>query len=143
MTPLLLLLGLLLLTAGAWSFDQFSRGRVRSVYRQLAVDYRMHYSPNDPLRLTPRVAARFPIPGAAAVRVIDLLYRTDEFHHYYVFTAEYTVGVIGPKHRIRRAAAFIEGKTGEESQQPIRLGDEGLSLAEQYRSLIGPSASSS
>jgi hypothetical protein len=68
--------------------------------------------------------------------VIDLLYRTDEQTHYYVFTAEYTVGVLSPKHRIRRAAAFTESKSAAAVEPMIRLGSEEVSLVEQYRRLV-------
>jgi hypothetical protein len=136
MPPIDLLGILLAVTIAAVGFDRWLRRRDQAVFRKLAIEHRMHYSPGDPLRLTARVAARLPIPGAAGVRVIDLLYRTDEQNHYYVFTAEYTVGVVGPKHRIRRAAAFVESKTAAGIQDGVRLGPRELPLVEQYRSLI-------
>jgi hypothetical protein len=136
MPPLVLLGILILLTVVAAVVNRWFRRRDQAVYRQLAVDHKMHYSPGDPLRLTARVAARLPLPGAAAVRVIDLLYRTDEQTHYYVFTAEYTVGVLSPKHRIRRAAAFTESKSAAAVEPMIRLGSEEVSLVEQYRRLV-------
>jgi hypothetical protein len=139
MPPIDLLILLLLATAIAWATDRWRRSRVHSAYREMAVAHRMHYSPGDPLRLTPRVAARFPVPGAAAVRIIDLLYRTDEQNHHYVFTAEYTLGVVGPKNRIRRTAAFTESKLGEAAPQPIRLAPAELPLVEQYRRILGES----
>jgi hypothetical protein len=136
MPPIDLLIILILVTVAAWLIDRWLHRRCHAAFREMALAYKMHYSPNDPLRLTPRIAAQLPIPGAAAVRVIDLLYRTDEQNHYYVFTAEYTVGVVGPKRRVRRAAAFTESKLGEGSPQPVRLGPAELSLVEQYRSLM-------
>src|ERR1700690_158040 len=122
MPPIDLLGILLLVTMGGVGVERWMRRRRRAVYRQLALEHRMHYSPGDPLRLTGRVAAQLPMPGAAGVRVIDLMYRTDEQNHYYVFTAEYSIGVVGPKHRIRRAAAFTESKSNSAIQNPIRLG---------------------
>jgi hypothetical protein len=136
MPPIDLLGILLLITIGGVAAERWSRRRAQAVYRQLAVEHRMHYSSGDPLRLTARVAARLPMPGAAGVRVIDLMYRTDEQNHYYVFTAEYTVGVVGPKHRVRRAAAFTESKTGAGIQNPIHMGPEELTWVEQYRALF-------
>ena len=136
MPPIDLLGILLLVTIGGVGVERWRRRRHQAVYRQLAIEQRLHYSPNDPLRLTARVAAQLPMPGAAGVRVIDLLYRTDEQNHYYVFTAEYTVGVVGPKHRIRRAAAFTESKSGVGICNPIRLGPADLPLIQQYRALI-------
>jgi hypothetical protein len=136
MPPIDLFIGLLLLTVAAVVIHRLWHRREQAIYRQLAVEHRMHYSPRDPLRLTPRVAAQLPLPGASAVRVIDLLYRTDDQNHFYVFTAEYTIGVAGPKHRIRRAAAFTESKSAGAASNPIRLGPEEKSLVDQYRALI-------
>jgi hypothetical protein len=138
MPPIVLLGILLAITVAAVIADRWHRRRRQAVYRRLAIEYRMHYSPGDPLRLTPRVAAQLPLPGAAGVRVIDLLYRTDEQSHFYVFTAEYTVGVVGPKHRVRRAAAFTESKSESETAHIVRLGPADLPLVEQYRALITP-----
>jgi len=136
MPPIDLLLALILLSAAAWTLDRWWQSHGQAAYRELARTHRMHYSPGDPLRLTPRIAAQLPLPGAAAVRVIDLLYRTDEQNHYYVFTAEYTIGVVGPKLRVRRAAAFTESKAAGANPKPVRLGPVELSLVEQYRALI-------
>jgi hypothetical protein len=136
MPPIDLLGILLVITAGAVVIDRLRRQRSQAVYRQFANNLHMHYSPRDPLRLTARVAAQLPIPGAAGVRVIDLMYRTDDENHYYVFTAEYTVGVVGPKHRVRRVAACSENKAGGGITHPIRLAPVELSLIDQYRSLM-------
>jgi len=137
MPPIDLLGILLAVTIGGVVAERWHRLREQRVYRDLAVEHRMHYSAGDPLRLTARVAGRLPIPGAAGVRVINLMYRTDEQNHYYVFTAEYTVGVVGSKHRIRRAAAFVESKSAGGIENPVQLGPEELLLVEQYRALIG------
>ena len=136
MPPIDLLGILLLITIGGVVAERWHRHREQCVYRKLALEHRMHFSAGDPLRLTARVAGRLPVPGAAGVRVINLMYRTDEQNHYYVFTAEFTVGVVGPKHRIRRAAAFVESKSGAASENLIHLGPEELPLTEQYRMLI-------
>ncbi len=96
----------------------------------------MHFTPADSLSLTPRIAAHLPLPGAAAVRVIDLLFRTDEKSHHYVFTVEYTLGAMGRKQRVRRAGALTEEKSGSVQSHAIRLAPAGLPLVEQYRILI-------
>ncbi len=134
--PIDLLLVLVVITAGAVCIDWLGRRRRHAEYRNLALEFKMHYSPRDSLRLTPRVAAAFPIPGAAAVRVLDLLYRSDEAAHYYVFTAEYTIGVVGAKRRLRRAAAFSENKTSASTHVLVRLGSNDIPLKEQYRALL-------
>ncbi len=137
MPPLVLLLLLVAATVAAVAVDRGRRRSAAAAYRRLAVSHEMHYSPGDPLRLTPRVAAALPVPGAAAVRVIDLLYRTDAAGHHYVFTAEYTVGVVNLKIRVRRAAAFSE-RRGVTAATPtvVRLAPESGSLIEQYESLL-------
>jgi len=135
-SPLILLSLLMSLTGFAWAVDRWRHVRGQAAFRELALTHGMHYSPSDPLRLTPRIAARLPIPGAAAVRVIDLLYRTDEQNHYYVFTAEYTIGVVGPKHRVRRAASFVEAKSVGGRSRSVQLAAADLPMVEQYRSLL-------
>ena len=137
MPPLLLLAGLIGLTVAVAGVDRGRRRRVAGGLRQLARTHGFHYSRGDPLRLTPAVAAAFPVPGAASVSVSYLLYRTDAAGHHYVFTAGYTVGAVGPKHRVRRAAAYTEIK-GRGGPFPMRLGPAGLPLDEQYRALLGP-----
>ncbi len=136
MPPIDLLGILLAVTAASVGWDRWIRGRHQAVYQQLANEHRMHYSPRDPLRLTPRVVAQLPIPGAAGVRVIDLMYRSDEQNHYYVFTAEYTVGVVGPKRRIRRVAACSESKSGGGIAVPVRMASPELPLIEQYLQIL-------
>ena len=137
MSPLTLLALLVAATAAAVAVDGVRRRRRAAAYRRLAVAHDMHYSPGDPLRLTARVAAALPVPGAAAVRVIDLLYRTDAAGHHYVFTAEYTVGVVNVKHRLRRAAAFDEPRNATAAPAAVRLGTAGATLVEQYQGLLG------
>ena len=68
--------------------------------------------------------------------MLDLLYRTEESNHHYVFTAEYTIGVIGPKTRIRRAASFSEAKAAAVGPVVIRMGSHDISLSEQYEALL-------
>ena len=136
MAPLILLAMLVATTLVAAVVDRSLRRAAGKGYRRLAVSHEMHYSPGDPLRVTPRVAASLPIPGAAAVRVIDLLYRTDAAGHHYVFTAEYTLGVVTAKRRVRRAAAFDEPRGASVAALDIRLADERVPLVQQYESLL-------
>ena len=46
----------------------------------------------------------------SGVRVADLLYRSDDGGHRYVFTVDYTRGVLGVKRRIRGVAVMTEPK---------------------------------
>lgn len=139
MPSLYLLAGVVALTLMAAGVELFRRSRVHSSLQELATIRRMHFSPYDPLRLTARVAANLPIPGAAYVRVIDLMYGTDGSVHRYVFTAEYTVGVVRSKKRVRRAATFTEPRDRSAAMptSPIRLASADLTLLEQYESLLG------
>ncbi len=140
MPPLILLAALVAATVAGVAVDGGRRRAAAVAYRRLAVAHEMHYSPGDPLRVTARVAAALPVPGAAAVRVIDLLYRTDAAGHHYVFTAEYTVGVVNIKHRVRRAAAFTEPRGASGPPPVVRLAADGVPLVRQYESLLAPTA---
>jgi hypothetical protein len=138
MPPLFMLLGLTILTIVAVGVDAFGRRRGHVALRRLASERRMHFSPHDQLRITSRVATHLPIPGAAYVRVFDLVYGSEGGRHRYVFTAEYTAGVMRAKKRVRRAATFSEPRQRSESSSicSIQLGPADLSLIEQYRSLL-------
>src|SRR5690242_10439099 len=83
------------------------RWHVRAL-RRLAGEWGMTFSQDDTLRLTPKVARDFPIPGAANLRVVNVLYGSDAERYRYVFTAEYTVGVVNAKRRHVRVASFTE-----------------------------------
>src|SRR5690349_6540985 len=67
----------------------------------LASDWRMSYTAADRFQLTPKVAAQFPIPGVADVVLRDLIYGQDPAtgRLRYVFTIEYTTGVLRTKRR--------------------------------------------
>ena len=138
MSPLFLLIGVLALTITAVGVDSYRRGQTHCALRELARERRMHFSRHDQLRLTSRVATHLPIPGAAYVRVIDLIYGTENGRHRYVFTAEYTAGVVRSKKRIRRAATFTEPRERSDARQicEIQLGPDEMPLIEQYRALL-------
>jgi hypothetical protein len=136
MPPVILLALLVAATAAAVSVERVHRRRSAIAFRRLAVAHGMHYSPGDPLRVAPRVAGALPVPGAAAVRVIDMLYRTDDAGHHYVFTAEYTVGVVNVKRRLRRAAAFDEPRGSTAAPAVVRLAAAELPIVEQYEALL-------
>jgi hypothetical protein len=140
MPPLYLLLCVIALTFAGVGMDSYRRGQTHSALRALAKERRMHFSRHDQLRLTARVAAHLPIPGAAFVRVIDLIYGTDGDQHRYIFTAEYTAGVVKSKKRIRRAATFTEPRERSDLVQmcDIQLAPLDLPLIEQYRALLPP-----
>jgi hypothetical protein len=135
---MLLLAGVVVLTAVAAVAEFIRRKRVYRLLRQIAVERHLHFSPYDQLRLTPRVAASFPVPGAAHVRVSNLLYGSESGQYHYVFTTEYSTGAVRSKKRHSRAVAFKEPREYGQRQRHIelRMANPELSLIEQYRELL-------
>lgn len=84
---------------------QFQR---RRKLRACARRWNMHFAAGDRLRLARRIVAQFPVPGAANISVRDLLFRTGDDRHHYIFTVDYTVGVIRGKVGKSRVAGFTE-----------------------------------
>jgi hypothetical protein len=139
MAATLILVGLVMLSAVATLADRSGRRREHRLYRAIAVEHGMHFSPGDPLRVTARIGGKLPIPGAAAVRVIDLMYRTDAAAHHYVFTAEYTLGTLDARRRVRRVAAWNEPKAaaaGRGADAPVVIAGDTGRLVDQYRELL-------
>ena len=102
----------------------------------------MHYCPTDRFRLADRVAERFPLCGAADVRVLDLIYGIEGDRYRYLFTAEYTLGTVSAKRRIRQAASFSEPRHRESPQAPseVTLAPADRPLPQQYRYLAAAGA---
>ena len=137
MTPTLLLALLLGATAAAVAVGAGRRSRQHRAARRAAAAWRMNYGRADSLRLTARVAPHLPAPGAAAVRVSDVVYGTRADAARYVFTVEYTLGVTGPKRRHVRAAALTEPRDRRQTGPAtvLVLGDPTFPLADQYAAL--------
>jgi hypothetical protein len=140
MTPAALFCLSLLVTVLAAVGDILLRRRRCKRLQRLAAEWEMNYSPRDQFRLTPRVARNFPVPGAARIRVVDLIYGIECDLYRYVFTAEYTTGIVSGKRRILRAGSFCEPRDrgGEANQSTITLAPAHLPLIEQYRKLTPP-----
>jgi hypothetical protein len=96
----------------------------------LAREWRMHYAPDDRFKLAPRVAERLSLPGAADVRVVDLIYGAEQGTRRYVFSAHYTRGVVRWKRRARCIASLSESKEG---WSVLNVAPADLSVVEQYR----------
>jgi hypothetical protein len=137
MSPLFFLAITLLLSATAVSVDLILRRRLRRQLQALARELKMAYSHHDRFALADRVAEHFPIPGAAAVRVIDLLYSSDADSYRYLFSAEFTCGVIRSKRRLLRAITLREpkGRSDPSVWSNMILAPSNLPLIEQYRHL--------
>lgn len=145
MTPAgLLSLAILLIAAAALSERVLARLH-RARLRRMALGWHMRYSPNDRFRLTPRITRNFPVPGAAKIKVVDLIYGIESDLYRYVFTAEYTAGVVRGKRRVQRACSFSEPRerSGASGEPQITLAPAGLPLLEQYRRFSPPSAHTS
>jgi hypothetical protein len=125
-------------TAVALLLEILSSRRRRRILRRLAGEWRMTYSRSDSLVLTPKVAARFPIPGAADLRVTDVIYGTEHDRYRYVFLAEFTTGTVRTRRRQRRVATFTEPRDRQQRPQsaaPVTLAPEGGTILEQFRKL--------
>lgn len=143
MSPAALLILAVSLTFAAAMGERICTRRHRKALQALATQWRMNYSPHDQFRITPRVFISFPVAGAAKIRVVDLIYGMDHDVYRYIFTAEYTAGVVMGKRRIRRAASLSEPRerAPEALPAPIVLAPSNLSLMDQYRRLSPPTDS--
>jgi hypothetical protein len=137
MTPF----GFLLLAAGvtglAVFIDQVKRRRRRTDLAELARQWRMHYVERDVFELSRRLLPRFVVPGAALVRVTDLIYGVEGEFHRYIFSTEYTVGAVRVRKRLVRVATVREPRRHTQADNPPQLehSDPDLSLVEQYKAL--------
>ncbi|HWP39762.1 MAG TPA: hypothetical protein VNL70_02465 [Tepidisphaeraceae bacterium] len=131
-----MLLIVTLLTLVALAMQAALNRRRRRALSALARQWQMHYSPADVLNLAPRVAAHLPTVGAADVVVRDLIYGTDPACYRYIFSVEYTTGLVRAKSRRRCVVCATEPRVrGEGAWTSFRIAPADLSLLEQYRSL--------
>ena|SRR5687767_5369266 len=138
------------LTAAAYAAELIARRRWRRALRRLAVEWKMNFGRADTLRLTEKVARHFPIPGAARLYITNVIYgadRSDPDRYRYVFTAEFTVGVVRTKRRLLRVASFTEPKARDRASHraahapaPVTLAPGNLRLLEQCRHLAPAAA---
>jgi hypothetical protein len=145
MTPLGLLVALIAVTAAAVYGDALRRRRRGRTVRRLAAEWRMNYTPTDSLQVTPKIARHFPVPGAANLQVRDLIYGIEQDRYRYVFTAEFTAGVVRTKTRRLRVGTFSEPRNrtlrhAHEDATRVELAPEGGTLEEQYTALAPAAA---
>jgi hypothetical protein len=135
--PVICLVALIAFTALAAIIQAASRHRLVQSLRELAAQWRMTYSAHDRLRIAARIAHKLPFPGAADVYVTDVIYASRAGKYLYIFTAEYTAGVVWGKQRHLRVAAFTEPRDRHPSDAPgeLVLAADGVPLVDQYRSL--------
>jgi hypothetical protein len=136
MIPPFLFLAILIVATFALMIVQLLSNRVhRRRLIGLAREWRMHYAPDDRFNLAARVAERLPQPGAADVRIVDLIYGSEQGTRRYVFSAHYTRGVVRWKRRERCVASLAETK---EIWTSLTVAPSQLSVVEQYRTLAAP-----
>ena len=142
MISLMFLAAMLALMLIAFILHLASRRGTSDRLRHLATACHMQYAEHDLFQITPRVIERFPIFGASDLRVADVIYRRDGDRYRYVFTVEYTVGVVRTKDRISRAATFCEprDRSCPADWSSLVFAPDGLCLTDQYAHLCrGPS----
>ncbi len=130
-------------TAVALAVQHVAARRTRRALRRLAGEWGMTYSPGDPLRLTPKVAARFPVPGAANLRVTDVIYGSEHDRYRYVFRTEFTTGTVSAKRRQTRVGTFSEPRDRQQRTRaaaPVDLAPAKGTLLDQYRNLAPATA---
>jgi hypothetical protein len=112
----------------------------RRQLRELARKWNMHFAPGDRLRIAQRAARHFPIPGAASIRVRNLIFRTEADRHQYLFTVDYTIGVIRGKVGRSSVAGFEEPVTrGSKTHLPqpvLFLAPRHLSVPAAYEHVL-------
>jgi hypothetical protein len=143
MTPIDVLAFTVFVTAVAVAAESIAARRRRKVLRRLAAEWGMTYSAFDSLRLTPRVARAFPIPGAANLRITDVIYGIENERYRYVFRAEFTLGTVRNRRRLARVATFSEPRDRQRPQgsSPVVLAPDAGEMVDQYRHLAPALAS--
>src|SRR3954468_11670542 len=135
-SPAMFFFGLLGVTAAVWAIHRGLRHGHKERLKQLASAWGMRYAQADPFNLAARVAGEFPIPGVADLRIRDMIYATQGDRHRYVFTAEYTMGVVDRHRREARAVTFCDPKdSAGHCATPLILAPEELPLLDQYKQL--------
>jgi len=129
-----------MVAAGAlfFAWRVWVRLKRRRALRALAGRLGMHFGPSDRFRLGPRMSPYLDCPGAADVRVYDVIYGVEQDQYRYIFAAEFTCGVVRTKRRCRRIVGMIEPKEfAQEGKVSVRLAPEGRPLIEQYQWAAG------
>lgn len=148
MSPLTYLAACLAVTLVAVVIDAAGDARRRAALRRLAAAHGMHFAPGDRFNLAARVAATFPVVGAACPKVSDVIYGRRDDRYYYAFRFDYTVGVTHRPARRRAIVGFAEPRqaTGGHDpapdaspprSSPLMVADPaGRPVVEQYRQAI-------
>lgn len=137
MTPPSFVLAAVALTLLAYLLHRAMRHRLKAGLRQLARQHRLSYVQDDLFGLGDRIAGRFPVPGGADIRILDVLYATQGARHRYLFTAEYTRGVINRHVREAMVLSFCEASEGgDPCPSALLAGDETMRVIDQYEAML-------
>ncbi len=115
--------------------------RRSSQIQKLAREAKMSYVAGDRFQLAERIGELSPIPAAADLVIGDVVYFTEADGYRYIFTAEYTVGVLRSQQRQRRVMMLVEPRDGNAADQsapsvPTLTPGQDQGLVPQYRSLL-------
>jgi len=133
----LFLIILIAITASAALVARSVGGRRARRIEDMARGWGLRFSQGDRFQLSMHVVSLLPIPGAADVVVRDIAYCQESGCYRYLFTVEYTAGVLRTKHRCCSAGVLIESRTCPTAQaySPVTLASAELSIDEQYAEL--------
>jgi hypothetical protein len=137
MSPVMFLALMGIATLGAAVAHVVLQRRRAADVRKLAQEWEMHYTPDDRFRLGDRIAAELGMPGAAEVRVEDVIYGSEGDWYRYYFTVEYTIGVLRRHHDVRCVCMTTERKErhGMREMGKPTVGPMKVPVVEQYRRL--------
>ena len=135
-SPAIFFIACLAGTVALWLAQLSIRGIRRRRLTSLARERRMHYVTDDRFDLAPRVAERLPLAGAADVRVVDLIYGTENGVRHYIFSAHYTRGVVRWKRRRHCVASLLETPNASGAEwSKLAIAPADLPLLDQYAAL--------
>jgi len=132
MSPIVLLLLLAAVTVAAVTVSTLRQKGRSAKLAALAATWGMRFTAEDRFQLAPRVAIGFPTAGAADVLVRDLIYQQEDAGFRYLFTVEYTLGVLRTKRRRKGAGMVVETGVAGEAFSAVTLAPGDLTLHEQY-----------
>ncbi|GIW77147.1 MAG: hypothetical protein KatS3mg104_2210 [Phycisphaerae bacterium] len=116
--------------------DRWFDRRIQRTFSEWARQNRFRYNPIDRFHLATRIRERLPHPGAADVMVRDVMYRTDQQKHFYLFTAYYRTGTICGQKWFFLVAVVQETKGRScDRFDDLRVADTGSRLS-RYESLL-------
>lgn len=125
------------LVLSAWVLDRWAARRTAKRLTRFASTRGVRYSQVDRFNLASRVRACLPHPGAADVIVTNVMYRTDDDRHAYVFTATYLTGTTSGQTRHRVIAAVTEPRGRScDCFGDLQLADASASVESQYAVLL-------